>query len=74
MTQSSPRLTTLPAWQKLRLHYEQISGLHMRDLFAREPDRFTNFSIGWEDFFLDYSKNQITSETMELLVELARLV
>ena len=72
MTESTPRLTSLPAWLKLKHHYEQISGHHMRDLFARQPDRFNDFSIAWEDFFLDYSKNQITKETMKLLVDLAR--
>jgi glucose-6-phosphate isomerase len=44
----------------------------MRELFAAHPDRFADFSISWEDFFLDYSKNQITRETMDLLIDLAR--
>ena len=71
MTENTARLTSLPAWQKLKAHYEQISDVHMRELFANQPDRFKDFSISWEDLFLDYSKNRITEETMQLLVELA---
>ena len=41
-----PRLTRLPVWQQLTDHYQQISGLHMRNLFAEHPSRFEDFSIG----------------------------
>jgi glucose-6-phosphate isomerase len=69
---SSPRLTTLPVWHKLEQHKREIESVHMRELFARQPDRFDAYSIEWEDLFLDYSKNRITTETMPLLFELAR--
>ncbi|MFW2438183.1 MAG: glucose-6-phosphate isomerase [Arenicellales bacterium] len=72
MTENTARLTSLPAWQKLKAHHEQISDVHMRELFINQPDRFKDFSISWQDLFLDYSKNRITEETMQLLVELAR--
>ena len=36
-----------------------------------QPDRFEDFSITWQELLLDYSKNRITEETMQLLVELA---
>jgi len=71
MNESTTRLTALPAWQKLKTHYEQISDVHMRELFDSQSNRFEEFSIAWEDLFLDYSKNRITEETMQLLVELA---
>jgi len=68
---TSPRLTTLPAWQALKTHYAAIKTQHMRDLFAAQPGRFEAFSIEWQDLFLDYSKNRITPETLRLLIELA---
>ena len=72
MTKSTTRLTALPAWQKLKTHHEKISNIHMRELFDIQSNRFEEFSIAWEDLFLDYSKNRITTETMQLLVELAK--
>ena len=66
------RLTQTPAWRALKEHHAAIAGLHMRDLFARDPERFTRFSLQAEDLLLDYSKNRITDETMALLVSLAR--
>jgi glucose-6-phosphate isomerase len=67
-----PRLTRLPAWQALQEHYRDVAGLHMRELFAADPQRFERFSLHWEEFLLDYSKNRITGRTLELLFELAR--
>jgi glucose-6-phosphate isomerase len=67
-----PRLTHLPAWQALQEHYREVSGLHMRELFAADPQRFERFSLRWEEFLFDYSKNRITGKTLELLFALAR--
>ena len=61
-----------PAWKALRSHFEAIGQAHMRDWFAGDPKRFETFSIRLGDMLLDYAKNRITSETMRLLVELAR--
>ena len=55
----------------LQSHAEQIKGLHLRDLFEQDPERFNRFHIEWRDFLFDYSKNRITSETMDLLIRLA---
>ncbi len=66
------RLTDLPAWKALQNHHREIADLHMRDLFAREPDRFAEFSLRWDDFLFDYSKNRITEETLPLLLDLAQ--
>jgi glucose-6-phosphate isomerase len=65
-------LTESPAWKALAQHYQQIAGLHMRDLFAQDADRFKRFSVQFGDILLDYSKNRITEETMRLLFQLAR--
>ncbi len=65
-------LNESPAWLKLQEHYEDIKELHMRDMFAEDPLRFERFSARLDDILLDYSKNRITTETMELLFKLAR--
>ncbi len=69
---SMPNPTLLPAWQSLKDHYARVSETPMRDLFAADPQRFENFSRRFEDILLDFSKNRITRETWDLLMELAR--
>jgi glucose-6-phosphate isomerase len=59
------------AWKKLEAHYQQMKTVHLRELFAQDPDRFTSFSNCIEDIVIDYSKNIITKETVSLLLELA---
>lgn len=66
--------TTLPAWQKLNAHYQEVSQLHMRDLFTQDANRFNKFNMQFADLFLDYSKHRITDETLPLLLQLAREV
>lgn len=63
--------STTPAWKALQAHYTQMQDQHMRDLFAKNPDRFKEFSIQFEDLLLDYSKNILTAETLQLLLQLA---
>ena len=62
----------LPAWQALIEHQRQMAGVHMRDLFAQDTQRFERFSVWLDEILLDYSKNLITAESMSLLVDLAR--
>ncbi len=64
--------TTLKTWQELMEHYQQMKSVHMRDLFASDPDRFEKFSLRFEDMLVDFSKNIITEKTLELLLTLAR--
>ncbi|NNK69265.1 MAG: glucose-6-phosphate isomerase [Flavobacteriaceae bacterium] len=63
--------TSTNAWQKLKAHFEEISSLHMLDWFDKNPNRAKDFTIKWEDFYVDFSKNRINAETFELLMELA---
>ncbi|MBR4926923.1 MAG: glucose-6-phosphate isomerase [Alphaproteobacteria bacterium] len=58
-------------YTKLQKHADVIKQIHMRDLFASDSDRFNKFHADFNDFLLDYSKNNITEETMALLYELA---
>ncbi|NDJ86783.1 MAG: glucose-6-phosphate isomerase, partial [Chloroflexi bacterium] len=69
-----PRLTTLPAWRALQDHYDTVADLHMRDMFADDPLRFERFSLHLDDLLFDYSKNRITQETIDLLLDLAQQV
>jgi len=64
--------TRTHAWQALAAHLEEIKRLHMRDLFAQDPQRFQRFSLRFRDILLDYSKNRVTAETLRLLFDLAR--
>jgi glucose-6-phosphate isomerase len=59
------------AWQALERHYAEISGMHLRDLFASDPGRGERLTAQAAGIFLDYSKNRVTDETMRLLLELA---
>jgi glucose-6-phosphate isomerase len=64
-------VTSTPAWKALADHHSAMAGQSMRDLFAADPDRFSKFSLRFEDMLLDYSKNRITEETLRLLFALA---
>jgi glucose-6-phosphate isomerase len=63
-------LTRSPAWQALASHYGQIKHLHLRGLFADDPGRAARLSAEGAGLFLDYSKNRITDETLQLLLAL----
>ena len=63
--------TKTSSWSQLSEHFEKVKNVHMKDLFKDDPDRAKRFSIKWEDFYIDYSKNRITKETIDLLLSLA---
>ena len=60
-----------PAWKALGAHFEKIRPQHLRGLFASDPERGTRLTAEGAGIFLDYSKNRITDETIQLLVQLA---
>lgn len=66
------KLIESPAWQALAKHQREVNELHMRDLFARDPQRFDRFSLRLGELLFDYSKNRVTEQTMQLLFNLAR--
>ncbi len=63
--------TTTKSWQNLSRHYEKTKHVHMKTLFAEDPRRFDKFSIRVNDIIVDFSKNRITEETINLLIALA---
>jgi len=58
-------------WQALAEHQEKIKDVHLRKLFADDPKRAARFTVDGAGILLDYSKNRITDETMQLLLHLA---
>jgi glucose-6-phosphate isomerase len=64
-------LTKRKAWKKLLTHYKKIHQMHLRDLFAGDPERGERMTAEAAGIFLDYSKNRVTDETLKLLVRLA---
>ena len=68
---SATPLRERKAWQALERHYAEISGAHLRDLFAADPARGERLTAEAVGIYLDYSKNRITDETLALLIDLA---
>jgi glucose-6-phosphate isomerase len=64
-------LTKRKAWKALRAHFKQVRELHLRNLFADDPQRGERMTAEAVGLFLDYSKNRITDETLQLLLALA---
>ena len=71
MTKTIKPLTQRTAWKQLATHYKKIKGLHLRKMFATDPQRGERMSAEAAGLFLDYSKNRINNETIKLLLKLA---
>ena len=66
------QLTESSAWKALVRHKDEINTFTMRDLFDQDDDRFSKFSLRFNDILFDHSKNRVTEATMTLLLNLAR--
>ena len=66
--------TTTKAWNQLESHFSKIKEVRMQDLFKEDATRADLFTLEWQDFYLDYSKNRISKETIDLLLKLAEEV
>ncbi len=64
-------LTRRPAWAALRAHHAELAARHLRDLFAADPGRGDRLTAEACGIYLDYSKNRVTDETLQLLRQLA---
>ncbi|MDX3229263.1 glucose-6-phosphate isomerase [Streptomyces sp. ME19-01-6] len=64
-------LDRLPEWAALAGHREELTGVHLRDLFAADAGRADRYVVRVGDLRIDYSKNLVTDETLRLLRELA---
>jgi len=61
----------LSAWDALASHYKNVSKLHLRQLFADDPNRGERMVVEAAGLYLDYSKNRVNDETLRLLLQLA---
>ena len=59
------------SWKALESHYQNVSKLHLRELFDEDPDRGERMAAEAVGLYLDYSKNRITDETLKLLFRVA---
>lgn len=71
MTNKKEQLTSLPVWQALKAHHQQLAPLHMRQWFCEEKDRYDQYSLACGELLLDYSRNRINQTTLQLLTQLA---
>ena len=71
MTTGIAPLTARPAWRALQAHHEKVRDLHLRTLFEQDPERGEHLTAEAAGLYLDYSKNRITDETLDLLMQLA---
>jgi glucose-6-phosphate isomerase len=71
MSMSLLPLRMRPAWSALEAHHETLKGVHLRQLFADDPERGDRLTVEAAGIWLDYSKNRITDQTLELLFRLA---
>ena len=71
MTTNIKPLTKRRAWKALTAHHRKVKDLHLRELFAEDPRRGKHLTAEAVGIYLDYSKNRITDQTLELLFQLA---
>ena len=63
--------TNTAAWKALVQNYAAMKDGKIKDLFTADAERFNKFSLCTEDIVFDYSKNNITAKTVQLLLQLA---
>jgi len=66
-----PKLSKLKTYKKLQQHYDEIKTEHLKNMFEANNNRFAQFSVRLSDILVDYSKNLINAETIDLLCDLA---
>ncbi len=71
VTPKTHPLRERPSWKRLEEHYQEVRTVHLRSLFARDPQRGERLVAEGAGMYLDFSKNRITDETIQLLVKLA---
>lgn len=72
MSIKRPDLSELPEWQALQEHYEAIKTTPIKDFFAQDSNRFDKFSLKLGDILVDFSKHNITTETLDHLTTLGK--
>ncbi len=65
-------LTECASWKALQSHHSVVGDVHLRQLFADDPQRGTRLALEASGLYLDYSKQRVTDETLRLLLRLAK--
>ncbi|MGP4115379.1 glucose-6-phosphate isomerase [Streptomyces sp. 4N509B] len=65
------RLDQTAEWGALAKHRDHLGEIHLRELFERDPDRASRYTLRVGDLYIDYSKHLVTDDTVRLLTELA---
>jgi glucose-6-phosphate isomerase len=71
MATTPERIDQTAEWTALERHAATVRERHLRDLFAADPARAERMTAEAAGLLLDYSKNRITAETLDLLLALA---
>ncbi len=74
MTMKNSNPTKTKAWKQLTKHYNEVKNVHIKSLFKDDSKRKEKFTINFNDFEFDYSKNRITEKTLQHLLDLANEV
>jgi len=74
MSLPSVNPTTTNSWRALEKHFQEIEKVQMQDIFITDSNRADRLKVEWQDFYVDYSKNRITDETLSILLKLAEEV
>ena len=64
--------TKTKSWKKLQSHFEEIRDVEMKILFQKDKNRTDNYRLSFDEIVLDYSKNRVTDETLDLLLNLTK--
>src|SRR4051795_8165444 len=70
--QTTTPIDATPEWKALLAHHEKVKDMHLRDLFAKDPERATRLTADGAGLFLDYSQHHVTDETIQPLPTPAR--
>lgn len=65
-------ITNTVSWKNLHIDLERLNGVHLNDLFSKDPNRFTKFSFSKDDLHLDFSKEFIDNSVLDNLIKLAK--
>ncbi|MEK9612514.1 MAG: glucose-6-phosphate isomerase [Flavobacteriaceae bacterium] len=69
---SNTNPTQYSAWKELENHWKKIASTSIKEHFENEPNRIKYFTLKWDDFYVDFSKNRLDKKGFDLLLELAR--
>ena len=70
MSLKSQNPTKTTSWEKLTNHFNEIKNHQIVDFFNADKLRSEKLLIKWNDFYVDFSKNRINKETINLFSEL----